>query len=257
MSGDGGTPRGVEAMRLNRFLARAGHGSRRAAEGLITAGRVALNGEVVTDLGRRVDPTRDRVTVDGVPTELPAQYRVYAFHKPRDVVSTLKAQGGQPSLSPYRSQADLPDRFMPVGRLDSETTGLLLWTDDGRLNQDLCRPRSGLWKVYEVDITAEISPAQRAELTGGRIVLDGRPCRPCRLEPRRGGTTREWVMELHEGRRRQIRRMFRKVGLKVVRLRRTAVGPIRLGHLRPGDFRRLTSDEVAALREAVARGGRS
>lgn len=245
---------GGDGLRLNRFLARAGFGSRRAVEELVTAGRVAINGRTVTDLGRRVTPGTDSVAVDGQAAVLPSDFRVYAFHKPKDVVCTLRGQGGQPSLLPYRLQADLPDRFMPVGRLDSETTGLLLWTDDGGLSQDLCRPRSGLWKVYEVDLNAAPSDVQRATLTTGRIELDGRPCRPCRLELRVGGTTRQWVMHLHEGRRRQIRRMFRKVGLKVTRLHRTAVGPISLGKLRPGDFRRLTAPEVARLRGALADG---
>lgn len=239
-------------LRLNQFLARAGFGSRRSVEELVTDGRVAVNGEIVRELASRVDPARDTLTVDGVPAAVPRAYRIYAFHKPLDVVSTLKAQGGQPSLLPYRLQADIPERFMPVGRLDSESTGLLLWTDDGQLNQDLCRPKTGLWKTYEVEINDELTPLKRAQLTDGKIELDGRRCRPCRLEPRRGGTTRQWVMQLHEGRRRQIRRMFRKVGLKVRRLHRTAVGPIQLALLRPGDFRRLTDREVKELRAAVS-----
>lgn len=251
MSGPGDSGAG-DSPRLNRFLARAGFGSRRSVEALVTAGRVAINGQTVRDLGRRVDPARDEVLVDGRPAFTPQDFRVYAFHKPLDVVSTLKAQGGQPSLLHYRQQSDLPDRFMPVGRLDSESTGLLLWTDDGQLSQDLCRPGSGLWKTYEVDLNDELPPSEVPVLTGGKIELDGRLCRPCRLEMKRDGTTRQWVMQLHEGRRRQIRRMFRKVGLKVTRLHRTAVGPVNLGLLRPGDFRRLTAPEVAALRQAVA-----
>ena len=137
-------------MRINRFLARAGLGSRRAVEEIIVAGKVAVNGEVISDLGRRIDPQEDSVTVDGRPVFVPEDFRIYIFHKPEDVVSTLKSQGGQASLLPYRMQADLPDRFVPVGRLDAETTGLLLWTDDGELNQNLCRPSSGVWKKYEV-----------------------------------------------------------------------------------------------------------
>jgi len=245
--------RHVNTIRLNKFLARAGFGSRRSVEDLIAAGRVSLNGDVVRDLGRQVDPERDRLAVDGTAAILPRDYRVYAFHKPLDVVSTLKAQGGQASLLPYRLQADIADRFMPVGRLDSESTGLLLWTDDGQLNQDLCQPGTGLWKTYEIEITEDLAPTPRAKLTAGKIELDGRKCRPCRLEMKPDGTTRQWIMKLHEGRRRQIRRMFRKVGLKVKRLHRTAVGPISLGLLRPGDFRRLTNQEVAALRAAVNR----
>jgi len=239
-------------MRLNRFLARAGHGSRRAVEDLIRAGRVRLDGEVVSDLGRRVTPGVHEVTVDDLPVNLPSSNRVYAFHKPLEVVSTLRSQGGQASLLPYRRSADLPDRVIPVGRLDAATTGLLLWTDDGVLSQALCRPASGLWKTYELELNGNLPPASIPVLTGGKVQLDGRPCRPCRLEPQTGRSPRHWVMELHEGRKRQIRRMFMAVGLRVVALHRTAFGPVQLGRLHPGDFRRLTAREEAELRQAVA-----
>ena len=239
-------------MRLNKFLARAGHGSRRAAEELVRQGRVSIDGEVVTDLGRQVAPATHTVAVDGVPAELPRDYRVYAFHKPLDVVSTLKSQGGQVCLEAYRLVAEIPERFVPVGRLDSESTGLLLWTDDGDLNQALCRPNTGVWKTYEVELGADLPPAKIPLLTDGKLHIDGRPCHPCQLEMAPDRTTRHWVMRLHEGRRRQIRRMFKKVGLKVVTLHRVAVGPIELGLLRPGDFRRLNHEEEQALRQAVS-----
>lgn len=247
-----GDSRSQSGVRLNKFLARAGFGSRRSVEHLITGGKIAINGEVVKDLGRRVDEQRDQVTVDGVAAAAPTDYRVYAFHKPLNVVSTLKSQGGQPSLLPYRNQNDIPDRFMPVGRLDAETTGLLLWTDDGQLNQDLCQPRSALWKTYHVDLNEDFSKSVLKNLTTGKIEIDGRKVRPCQLEIRPNGTTRQWLMRVHEGRRRQIRRMFRQVGLKVLQLHRTDVGPISLGLLRPGNFRRLTAPEVAELRDAIS-----
>jgi pseudouridine synthase len=239
-------------MRLNRYLARAGLGSRRSVESLVTAGRVAIDGKVIKELGRRVLPDDEVVTVDGRPVSMPDGFRVYAFHKPLGVVSTLAALGGQPSLLPYRLQSDLPDRFMPVGRLDSETTGLLLWTDDGNLNQDLCRPRSGLWKTYEVEINEELNQNLIRTLTQGGVEIDGRPCLPCRLRLNTGGTTRQWVMEIHEGRRRQIRRMFRAVGPRVLKLHRVAIGPVKLGNLRPGDFRKLDHNEVELLRGLVS-----
>jgi len=244
-------PGAGEQLRLNKFLARTGFGSRRSVESLITAGSVRVNGEVVSDLGRRVDLQHDEVTVAGRPAILPRDFRVYAFHKPLDVVCTLKSQGGQPSLLTYRLRSDIADRFMPVGRLDADSTGLILWTDDGQLSQDLCRPQTGLWKTYEIDINEDISPTALKNLTTGRIEIDGRKCRPCRLELRPDCTTHQWSIQLHEGRRRQIRRMFRKVGLKVLRLHRVAVGPVDLGLLRPGDFRRLTGPEESLLREGL------
>ena len=238
-------------MRLNRFLARAGYGSRRAVEDLIRDGRVFCNGERVDDLGRRVDPDQDRVEVDGQLAQVPRDFRVYAFHKPLDVVSTLKSQGGQPTLLPYRAQGDMADRFVPVGRLDSDSTGLLLWTDDGELNQRLCRPGSRVWKTYELELNGPLGAKQLELLSNGTIRLDGRCCLPARLEMQPDETNRHWIMHLHEGRKRQIRRMVQAVGLKVLSLHRTAIGPIRLGLLHPGDFRRLSAPEVAELRRAV------
>jgi len=239
-------------MRLNRFLARAGHGSRRSVEEIIKAGRVTIDGETVTEMGRQVDAENSIVTVDGAPTEMPRDYRIYAFHKPLDVVSTMKSQGGQPSLEPYRLQSEIPDRFMAIGRLDSESTGLLLWTDDGNLNQALCSPDSGVWKTYEVVLNADLPQAKIPLLTDGKIMIDGRPCLPCKLEMADNKTTRHWVIQIHEGRRRQIRRMFKKVGVKVMKLHRVAVGPVQLGLLRAGGFRRLSHDEEQALRKEVA-----
>jgi 23S rRNA pseudouridine2605 synthase len=242
------------SLRLNRYLARAGLGSRRAVEDLIRQGKVRIGGEVVNDLGRQVDAHADDVTVDGVPVELPHDFRIYAFHKPLDVVSTLKSQGGQPALLAFRLGADIPDRFVPVGRLDSESTGLLLWTDDGKLNQELAKPRTGVWKTYEVELSEPLADNHIPTLTQGEIMIDGRPCLPCKLRMAMDKTTRHWIMEIHEGRRRQIRRMFKKVGIKVLKLHRSQIGPIHLGKLRPGDFRRLTPREEQALREAVAKG---
>ncbi len=239
-------------MRLNRFLARCGHGSRRSVEELIRQGQVAIDGQTVKDMGRQVDLDNDLVTVNGVPTNMPRGHRIYAFHKPIGVVSTLKSQGGQSSLLPYRLQSEIADRFVPVGRLDSETTGLLLWTDDGDLNQVLCQPDSGVWKTYEVELGADLPLTKIPQLTDGQIFIDGRQCRPCKLELAENKTTRNWVMQLHEGRRRQIRRMFKKVGVKVVRLHRVSVGPIQLGLLRPGDFRRLSHEEEQLLRKELA-----
>ncbi len=239
-------------VRLNKFLARAGHGSRRSVEEIIRQGRVTIDGQIVTDMGSKVDPENSNVMVDGNLTQMPRDFRIYAFHKPLDVVSTLKSQGGQPSLDPYRLQSEIPERFVAIGRLDSESTGLLLWTDDGHLNQALCSPDAGVWKTYEVVLGADLPLNKVPLLTEGKIHIDGRPCRPCKLEMADNKTTRHWVIQIHEGRRRQIRRMFKKVGVKVVHLHRVAVGPVQLGLLRPGGFRRLSFEEEQALRKEVA-----
>ena len=238
------------ALRLNRYLARAGHGSRRGVEDLVRAGRVAIDGDVCTDLSRRVTPGQS-VTVDGLPAVLPADHRVYAFHKPHDVVSTLRAQGDQVGLVSFRRRGDLPDRFQPVGRLDRDSSGLLLWTDDGDLAEALLRPRQGVWKTYRVRLARPLARGAERTLADGSIELDGRPVRRCRVTADRGGDRRLWIIELHEGRKRQVRRMFAAVGARVTELLRTAVGPVQLGRLQPGDFRRLNPEEERALREAA------
>jgi 23S rRNA pseudouridine2605 synthase len=210
-----------------------------------------VNGRAVASLAMRVDPQRDRVELDGQRIALPRQWRVYAFNKPPGVVSTLKPQKGQPCLAEYRRQAGLNEAIIPVGRLDAETAGLLLWTDDGVLAQALCRPDSRVWKRYAVRLNGPLTAEAARRLTSGRLELDGRPCRPARLQPAPPADGRRWIMEIHEGRKRQIRRMFALVGLKVTSLARVAIGPIELGRLREGCFRRLTSDQVHALRKAV------
>ncbi len=241
-------------LRLNRYLARAGYGSRRSVEDIVREGRVAIDGEVVHDLGRRIEPGRDTVTVDGMHADLPTDVRIYAFHKPADVVCTLRPQGSQRGLESYQRGADLPERFKPVGRLDQDSTGLLLWTDDGELAEALLRPRSGVWKTYEVTLSQNLGKGLERTLADGSITLDGRPVRPCRVHADPSGNRRRWQLELHEGRKRQIRRMIAAVDGKVVALVRMAVGPVQLGRLREGDFRRLTNDEEQALRKAVGQG---
>jgi len=237
-------------LRLNRFLALAGLGSRRAVESLITAGRVRVDGEVATDLGRRVDSARQRVQVDGEVVELPADRRIYVFHKPRGIVSTLRPQAGQRGLAEFRAAAGLPERMMPVGRLDADTRGLLLWTDDGDLGQALMQPGTGVWKCYTVTCQKPLSRDALRLFTRGGLEMDGRPLYPCHLEPARAGG-RHWILELREGRNRQIRRMFAAAGNRVTDLVRVAVGPIELGRLREGDFRRLNRREETALRTAA------
>ncbi len=237
-------------IRINRFLADAGLGSRRGAEEIIRAGRVSINGQLTTQLGLRVVPGTDEVMVDGQIVHAQKAGVVYAFHKPLGVVCTLKGQGGQPTLLPYKNQAELANPIMPVGRLDSDSSGLLLWTDDGNLNQALCRPGSGVWKKYRVRLSKALSSADRLRFSGGNLELDGRPCLPCELE-RADNQEHVWLVSLHEGRRRQIRRMFRALGHKVLDLHRLAVGPVLLGKLKPGDFRRVPHQEIGALRSAA------
>ncbi len=243
-------PDAREPLRLNRYLARAGVGSRRSVEELIAAGRVRVNDEIVREPGRRIAPGEDQVTLDGAPVALPVSWRVLAFHKPLGVVSSLRPQDHRPCLSDYRSRAGLSASLVPAGRLDADTSGLLLWTDDGDLAQALCRPSTHLWKRYAATLDAPLADYLRRSLTEGSLELDGRPCLPARLEAT--ADDRRWILWLREGRNRQVRRMFACVGRRVVVLHRTTVGPVELGDLPPGDFRPLTPSEEALLRRAVA-----
>lgn len=242
------------SLRLNRYLALAGHGSRRGVEVLIEAGRVRVDGRTVTDLTCRVDPASQQVEVDGQPASLPTDSRVYAFNKPVNVVCTLRPQGLQVGLDEYRREADLPARFMPVGRLDQDSSGLLLWTDDGHLAQALLKPRSEVWKTYLVELAQPLGDRAGRRLTGGAIELDGRAVRLCRLESDPEGNLRRCLLHLHEGRKRQIRRMVAAVDNRVVALTRIAIGPVQLGRLHPGGFRRLRREEITALRQAAGLG---
>jgi len=238
-------------LRLNRFLARAGLGSRRGVESLIRDRRVSLNGEIVEDLGRRVNPDLDTVLCDGHPVNLPEQWSVYAFHKPIGVVSSLRRFGETPCLEDVRQAAGLSAGMVPVGRLDVDTSGLLLWTDDGMLAEQLMRPRHGIWKSYQVTLNCPLTADDAEKLRKSGVELDGRPCLPARLK-QRGDDNRDWDFELREGRNRQIRRMFQEVGCRVVELQRVAVGPIRLNDLAPGEFRELTDPQIDSLRQAIS-----
>ena len=238
-------------MRLNRYLSRAGFGSRRGVEQIITSGRVTVDGEIVTELSCRVDPATQTVTLDGERIKLSLDTRVYAFHKPIGIVCTMRPQGEQIGLEAFPARSNIPTRFKPMGRLDQDSSGLLLWTDDGVLAQDLMKPDSEVWKTYEVLLVQRLDKDKEDELAAGTIVLDGRPVRKCKVIANLAHNRRRWTLQLHEGRKRQIRRMFAAVGAKVLHLKRVAVGPVELGRLKEGDFRRLTPEEEKELRSLV------
>ena len=225
-------------MRLNAYLARAGVASRRAADELIKAGRVTVNGEP-GQLNSFVGG-HDRVEVDG--REVAPQRLAYVLlHKPRGVVTTARDPHARRTvLDLVRHEA----RVVPVGRLDADTTGVLLLTNDGPLAHRLAHPRYGVEKVYEADVEGEPDDAALRALADGVQLEDGRtaPARARRLGPSRLELT------LHEGRKHQVKRMCGAVGHPVVRLHRSRYAGLGLGSLRPGEWRELTADEVAKLR---------
>jgi 23S rRNA pseudouridine2605 synthase len=237
-------------MRLAKHLAASGVASRRASEDIIRGGRVTVNGAEVTDPARDVGPA-DRVAVDGEAVE-PAPERVaYAVNKPSGVVSTAHDPQGRPSVV---SLVDSPLRLYPVGRLDADTTGLILLTNDGELAHRLTHPSFEVDKTYRARVAeGPVSQAALQRLRRGVELEDGRTA-PARVRAF-GSDTLE--ITIHEGRKRQVRRMCQEVGHPVLRLTRVRFGPLALGDLQPGQARRLSPAEVAALASAgsVARRG--
>ena len=232
-------------MRLAKYLAHAGVASRRAAEKIVAERRVTVAGEIVTDPARDVNDDSG-VAVDGRPVA-PEPHETYVINKPIGVVSTAKDTHGRPTI------VDLVDsdrRLYPVGRLDADTSGLILLTNDGELAERLTHPRYGVEKVYRVKVDPP-RPTERAlrSLREGVDLDDGRtaPARARLLEP---GLIE---IAIHEGRNRQVRRMLEAVGHRVVALQRIAFGPLRLNRLRDGDARRLTPAEIERLRKATQR----
>jgi len=232
--------------RINKVLAAAGLGSRRDVEELILEGRVQIDGQIVDELGARVDRDRHEILVDGEP--LPDPKRLYfAVNKPTGVVSTARDPAGRPRVTDLLP-ASL-GRLFNVGRLDMASEGLILLTNDGELANRLAHPRYGVTKTYQVQVAGQPSHQLITELRRG-VHLSEAFARPVsvRVKSRRKQST---VLEivLDEGRNREIRRMLARLGHKVQRLRRVAVGPVRLGELPTGAYRPLTPDEVTALRK--------
>ena len=227
-------------MRLAKYLAHAGVASRRAAEQLIAAGRVSVGGEPVTDPARDVDESSG-VAVDGRPVA-PEPREVHALNKPAGVVSTARDTHGRPTVVELvRSRR----RLYPVGRLDADSTGLILLTNDGELAERLTHPRYGVEKVYRARVQpARVSRRALEALRQGVELEDGRTA-PARVRQPRPGVLE---ITIREGRKRQVRRMCEAVGHRVVELRRVAFGPLGLRGLEPGQSRRLSRAEVERLR---------
>ncbi|RFA21001.1 pseudouridine synthase [Subtercola boreus] len=241
-AGDAPLPEGV---RLQKVLASAGVASRRVSEDLITAGRVRVNGEVVRELGRRIDPTTDRVAVDNTAVQLDTTKRYVLLNKPVGIVSSLADQHGRPDLSRYTSQYE--ERLFNVGRLDAETSGLLILTNDGELAHVLAHPSFGVLKTYIAQVEGRVTPQTISKLTAG-VELDDGPIVADRvrlIDSSNGSSLVE--VTLHSGRNRIVRRMLEEVGHPVIELVRRQFGPLHLGTLAAGELRDLSRDELGAL----------
>ena len=228
-------------MRLAKFLAHAGVASRRAAEGIIREGRVTVGREIVLDPARDVDE-HDDVKVDGAAVALEAEQVVYLVNKPAGVVSTAKDTHGRPVVTEL---VDAGVRLYPVGRLDADTTGLILLTNDGELANQLMHPRYGVPRKYVAKVHGGFVKNRALERLREGVQLEDGKTAPAQVRQVRPG-----VLELtiHEGRKRQVKRMCEAVGHRVISLRRVAFGPLELGRVPEGKARLLTAREVRSLR---------
>lgn len=241
-----------EGVRLQKVLAAAGVASRRVSEDLIAAGRVRVNGEVVSELGRRIDPENDLVDVDGTAVQLDASKRYVMLNKPTGVVSSMKDDRGRPDLRRYT--ADWEERLYNVGRLDADTSGLLILTNDGELAHVLAHPSYGVTKVYIAKVDGRVTAQTIAKLTRGFDLEDGFiVADKARLLDANGDSSLV-ELTLHSGRNRIVRRMMAEVGHPVVELVRRQFGPLHLGTLPAGSTRELTTVERGALLTLARRG---
>jgi 23S rRNA pseudouridine2605 synthase len=243
----------VQGERLQKVLATAGVGSRRQCEELILAGRVDVDGSVVTELGTRVDPDRQRIRLDGVRLSRPKRV-CYALNKPPGVVCTNRDPSGRPravDLIPAGGQ-----RLFTVGRLDLSSEGLILVTNDGELANQLAHPRYGVRKTYRVLVAGHPTRETVAGLRRGVRLAEGMARVADVQIKRRHKQNTMLEMVLDEGRNREIRRVLARLGHKVLRLVRVAIGPIRLGNLPPGAYRRLRLQEIRSLHRAAKETGR-
>lgn len=238
-----------EGIRLQKVLAESGIGSRRACEDLIAAGRVTVDGETVGWFGTRVDPEKAIIHVDGKRVQTRSDMRYYAVNKPRGVVSTMSDPKGRKSLADY--VGDVPERLFHVGRLDTETEGLILLTNDGELSHRLMHPKYGVSKTYLADVEGPIPRDLGRRLRAGIRLADGwAKADDFRLVQQLGKRALVEVT-LHEGRKHIVRRLLAEAGHPVRQLARTEFGPIKLAALRPGTIRALTQKEIGELYATV------
>jgi pseudouridine synthase len=235
--------------RVQRALARAGFGSRRACEQLIVDARVTVNGTVAT-LGDRVDPEVDAVAVDGVTVNLDPNVRYYALHKPPGVVTTMHDPQGRPDIRGFLPE-DGP-RVFPVGRLDRDSEGLLLLTNDGELGNRLLHPRYAVEKEYLAEVDGTPTDRLVARVRRGVELEDGLAKPTAVRVVAASGPRGALRLTMTEGRKREVRRLLAEVGLPVTRLVRLRIGPVKLGNLPPGELRELTPEEIRSLAQVTA-----
>ncbi|MCC8192620.1 MAG: rRNA pseudouridine synthase [Ruminococcus sp.] len=241
----------MEKQRIQKLIAEAGFCSRRKAEELIVQGRVKVNGRPCK-LGDKADFKSD-ISIDGERLPLSHKRQLYyiMLNKPRGYVTTMSDELDRKNVSELVK--GVPERVYPVGRLDKNSEGLLLFTNDGVFANDIMHPSKHVTKTYRVTVRPPVSEEQLVKMSEG-VLIDGRKTLPCVINVLTSESNRVVLqMVIKEGRNRQIRKMCDAVGLEVARLKRTAIGPVKLGMLKPGDYRELTSEELRALRTAISK----
>ncbi|MCD8116139.1 MAG: rRNA pseudouridine synthase [Oscillospiraceae bacterium] len=237
--------------RLQKLISAGGIASRRAAERMIQDGRVAVNGETAT-LGMSADPEADEILVDGSPLRMPSRRTYIVLNKPRGYVTTLRDDRGRPTVAELTE--GVGGRLYPVGRLDMDSEGLLIMTDDGEAANGLMHPSHQVDKLYTVFVQGKDIPGSIVQLRA-MDSLEGEPISPARVTViERKGDGAEIQITIHEGKNRQIRRMCKACGLHVSRLIRVAEGPVLLGELPSGKWRRMTADEISFLKNCNKKG---
>jgi len=231
--------------RLQKLISQAGITSRRAAEELILAGRVSVNGIIVTELGSKADPAVDNITVDNKPVKPVSSHLYVLLNKPVGYMTTMDDPGGRQLVTDLLK--DIKERVYPVGRLDYNTEGLLLLTNDGDWANKLMHPRHEIDKEYQVRIRGKVHQSQLDQLAHG-VMIDDKITAPATVQLIKDGEQNDWIsITIHEGRNRQVRRMCEAVSLSVVRLRRVRYGAVWMGDLKIGQYRLLTDSEVQSL----------
>lgn len=238
--------------RLQKILSRAGAASRRKAEQMILGGRVTVNGSVITEMGSKADLDHDHIRVDGKLLHSPKHTVYIALHKPNNCVTTVTDPEGRATVMDLLR--GVKERVYPVGRLDYHSEGLLLLTNDGELANAITSAASHLAKTYLVKINGALTSDQEQRFRDG-VPLEGRRTAPAGLKLVHRAENPWYEVRLYEGRKNQIRMMFKHFGRLVEKLKRVRIGPLDLGPLKPGDFRYLSLDEVAQLQKAVKRRG--
>lgn len=244
----------LEKIRLQKVISESGFCSRRKAEELIQKGRVKVNGRDI-EIGVKVDKVKDLISIDGENIIIPKKqnYRYIILYKPRGYITTMKDENNRNRKCVADLITDVKERIYPVGRLDVNSEGLLLFTNDGDFANDIMHPRKHVTKTYRVTVRPDITDKQAADLSEG-VEIDGYKTLPAEIRVLTKERNRVVIdIIIREGKNRQIRRMCEAVGLEVARLKRTSVGPLRLGMLKPGTYRDLKPDELRAIRTAISK----